>query len=394
MQNLIMLSKWDVVDVGDPQIHTNLNTSMAVTVNNKDIVITDDLLGQALLPSQNITITKQEYPEPTTGFMYSTYQIGTTGLATEEALTQVDNRVIEVNKQVVDTLSTQDGNIQTLLLKIQELEKKIVDVKSLDPEIVVLYDGSDANYENKEKDFHLSGTVVTPTTVKGNSITLKDTALNAATMSLVAAQDVTIANTNLTGLIPKKISSSLFQIHADGYVAVRDCKLTPESAYNGVDVGLTYGLAKSVTIDNVDFDGHFVNNAISVYAMANNGVITISNCHFADVSNVLRLSNRTNCKYTVNLINCTFDKWTTGEYSGMILLQDYTSTSAEQANTDNQFAKININIQNCIGPNGKITPIDLSTVCGTKLDTQLIYMWDNYRKHTAYGNKYPNITIL
>ena len=100
----------------------------------------------------------------------------------------------------------------------------------------------------------------------------------------------------------------------DGYVAVRDCKLTPESAYNGVDVGLTYGLAKSVTIDNVDFDGHFVNNAISVYAMANNGVITISNCHFADVSNVLRLSNRTNCKYTVNLINCTFDKWTTGEY--------------------------------------------------------------------------------
>ena len=73
------------------------------------------------------------------------------GLATEEALTQVDNRVIEVNKQVADTLSTQDGNIQTLLLKIQELEKKIVDVKSLDPEIVVLYDGSDANYENKEK---------------------------------------------------------------------------------------------------------------------------------------------------------------------------------------------------------------------------------------------------
>ena len=68
----------------------------------------------------------------------------------------------------------------------------------------------------------------------------------------------------------------------------------------------------------------------------------------------------------------------------MILLQDYTSTSAEQANTDNQFAKININIQNCIGPNGKITPVDLSTVCGTKLDTQLIYMWDNYRKHTAY----------
>ena len=78
----------------------------------------------------------------------------------------------------------------------------------------------------------------------------------------------------------------------------------------------------------------------------------------------------------------------------MILLQDYTSTSAEQANEDNQFAKLTINIQNCTGPNGKITPLDLATICGTQKDDQLIYMWDNYRKHTAYGDKYPTITII
>ena len=72
-----MLSKWDVVDVGDPQIHTNLNTSMAVTVNNDEIVVTDEILGKALLPSEHIQITKHEQPEPTTGFMFNTYEITT-----------------------------------------------------------------------------------------------------------------------------------------------------------------------------------------------------------------------------------------------------------------------------------------------------------------------------
>ena len=385
--NLLMLSKYDVVEMGAPKLHTNISTSQIVTVNDTQAVATDALLERLILPSENVTVTKQQLTDPATGFAFNAYQLNTQGLATEKALNQVEDKVTE-------SLTTQDGNLQALLLKMQELESKLNDTKSLDPEVVVLYEGGDTAFENKEKDFQLSGTVAAPTTIKGNTITLKDATLAATTMSFLAAQDVTISNTAVTGLIPKKISNSLIQIHADGYVALRDCTIDPESAYNGIEIGLSNGLAKSVTIENVDFSGHFVNNAINVFGMQDNGVVTVANCHFTDVSNVFRLSNRTNAKYTLNIINCTFDKWETGEYSGMILLQDYTSTSAEQANEDNQFAKLTINIQNCTGPNGKITPVDLATVCGTQKDDQLIYMWDSYRKHTAYGDKYPTITII
>ena len=80
----------------------------------------------------------------------------------------------------------------------------------------------------------------------------------------------------------------------------------------------------------------------------------------------------------------------------MILLQDYTSGSASAADTINMFNKLTINIQNCSKPDGtKITmPDDLSTICGSRNNNQIIYMWDSWRNHTAYDvNKYPQITI-
>lgn len=42
--NLMMLSKWDVADFGSAQTHTNLNSSDKVTINDKDIVATEQLL--------------------------------------------------------------------------------------------------------------------------------------------------------------------------------------------------------------------------------------------------------------------------------------------------------------------------------------------------------------
>lgn len=301
----------------------------------------------------------------------------------------------QVQDEVINSLSGQTGNIQTLLLQMEELQKKIEDVKSLDAEVVVLYDGGDSYFSNKEKDFQLSGQVTTPTSILGNSITLKETVLNAATISLVAADDITIRDLKMDGTIPEKVSNYVISIHADDYVAIRDSILNPESAYNAIEIGLTSGLSKSVTIDNIDFQGNFLNNGINIFGMADNGVVTVSNCHFAHVSNAIRLSNRANTNYTVNIINCTFDEWETGEYGGMILLQDYTSTSAEEADENNQFAKITINIQNCTKPDGsKLENCDLKDICGTQDDKQIIYMWDEYRNHVSYSDKYPKINII
>ena len=300
-----------------------------------------------------------------------------------------------LQEQVDDTLAHQSGNIQALLLKIAELEQKILDVRSLDPEVIVLYEGGQTEYQNKEKDFMLSGAVNTTTTVIGNSVTLKEVTLNAASVGMLAAQDIMVKETTMTGSVRRTTSPYIVGVNADGYITVKDCTLNPESAYNGVSVCDDMTLAKSVTIDNVDFAGHLINHGISIYGMADNGVVTISNCHFHDLSNVLRLSNRDNVAYTVNIINCTCDKWATGEYAGMILLQDDTSGSASAADTNNIFKDVTINIQNVVKPDGtKIVPTDLATICGTQDDNQIIYMWDEYRGHTAYGSKYPTINII
>ena len=95
------------------------------------------------------------------------------------------------------------------------------------------------------------------------------------------------------------------------------------------------------------------------------------------------------------MINCTVDEWELGQYAGMILLQDYTSGSKEDADLNNQFAKLTINIQNCYRPDGtKITmPEDLSTICSSG-ENQVIYMWDEWRNITAYGDKFPTINII
>lgn len=76
---------------------------------------------------------------------------------------------------------------------------------------------------------------------------------------------------------------------------------------------------------------------------------------------MLRISNMTGATgFTINVENCVVDKWETGEYSGMILLQEHPEGVKN-------FSNITINIKNVTGPNGLITPpSSFSDICGTK----------------------------
>ena len=321
------------------------------------------------------------------------------GGITEEQLTErLQNYTAKEDFTLLEnTVSTQSGGIQSLLIQLQELEKRIEDLKSLDPEIVVLYEGGDSEFMNKEKDFILSGVVNTPTKISGNTVTLKDATITAAFVQMLAAQDINLKGVTLTGKVPKILSNYLFSVNADGYITIRDCVVNTENAYNGIEINLYNGLSKSVTIDNVDFSGRLNNNGINIFGMAENGVVTISNCHFSSLSNVVRVSNKTNTSWTLNLINCTVDEWEDNQYAGLILLQDYTSGSKEKADENNIFHKITINIQNLTKPDGsKLTPVeDLSSICSTKDPaTQIIYMWDEWRNFTPYSvDVFPVINI-
>lgn len=296
---------------------------------------------------------------------------------------------------VDDTMDTQNGTIQAMTLQMNQLQQMIQDLKSLDYEVVTLYDGSDTDFENEEKDFVLSGAITHPTVVEGRNVSLSNAIVTASNFQAVAVQDVTLKDVTFKGALPKAVSNYLFSAKCNDYVTIRDCIFEQTTAYNGIEIGLAGSVPKSVVIDNIDFSGHLSNHGINIYGMTNNGVVTISNCHFASVSNVIRISNRLNTSWTLNIINCTCDRWEIGEYGGMILLQDFTSTSIEEANEVNQFSKLTINIQNVIKPDGtKIHDTDLSTICGTKDENQIIYMWDSYRLHTAYCDKYPMINIM
>lgn len=299
--------------------------------------------------------------------------------------------------EIEHTMAGQDGNIQSLLLQMNTLEKKIEDLKSLDYEIVELYDGSETHYTNEQKSFMLSGSITTGATITGENVTLDEAVVYSSACEFIAIEDITCKNVVMQGTVYKAVSNAMLKLHADDYISVRDCDIIPETAYNGIEIDLNVGSAKSVIIDNVNFDGIFTNNAISIFGMDDEGVVTISNCYFKKISNMLRLSNRLNTTWTVNIINCVIDEWESNlDYTGMILLQDYTSGSAAAADAINMFNKLTINIQNCTKPNGtKITmPGDLSTICGSRDANQIIYMYDDWRRHTAYNaDKYPIITI-
>ena len=156
--------------------------------------------------------------------------------------------------------------------------------------------------------------------------------------------------------------------------------------------------------ENCQLLGKFTNNAINVYGCADNAVITVKNCWFDTVSNVLRLSNITNAtNVTINFENCVIEHWegdtatadSKNDWAGFCICQDYTSgvksgnkcvntpeakeQSTANATANNLFAptKIKINIKNCRGPLGPIQFAEGKTAadyCQTGIATQLCYV--------------------
>ena len=303
----------------------------------------------------------------------------------------------DLQETVDNSLAHQDGNIQAMVLRMEELAERIEDLKSLDPEVVVCYDGGETQYNNPIKDFQLSGLITSPAIITSNSVTLKEATLTATYADLYADQDITIKQGTFTGSVPKATSNSIYRLRANGYITLRDIDMSIEKAYNAVECGLTEAVAKSIIIDNVRFDGPLTNNAINVFGMADGGVVTISNCYFKKVSNLIRLSNRLDTTWTINLINCVCDGWEkNSDYAGMILLQDYTSKTQEEATASRQFKKLTINIQNCTKPDGtKITPVDnLATICGSRDNNQILYVYDAFNGVRPYNTDiYPTINI-
>ena len=288
-----------------------------------------------------------------------------------------------------------------LTSKIAVLEEKLEKLSKTAVENVELNGESEATFSDESKDYIISGEETKSTAITGKTVKLDNLSISNNARTTINASDVEIKNVNISGGFPKANGNAVVKINNAEYVVVRDMVFDSSNVYNGIEIGLSSEtLPKSILFENCKFLGQFSNNAILIFGTQDNAIININNCYFENLSNPFRLSNNTNVKCTMNITNCKIDKWDVNSpWQGMIIMEDYTSKSNEEAISNNLFGdnKITINIINCIGPNGKkiTAPSDLSTICGTGDEKQIIYVYYDEGGLVAYDkSKYPIINIM
>lgn len=358
----------------------------------------------------------QEYADAT----YLSKEDASTSYATKVELTdKADNSALDTKldtsvanatyaiKTDVDQLKlediNQDGINTSVLSRLSSLEEQVDQLKKTNIEVVAVTP-SDTDISKTDKDIVLTTTepITAPTTIVGKSIEFKSLDMNSSLIKATANDgDIILSNVQTTGILDKSISNTAFAINTNDYVRITQANIQ-QSGYNCIEIGLNDTEPKNIMIDGIDFGGTLSNNVITVFATADNAVLTISNCHVSKCSNFLRLSNRTNHKLTVNIVNCTIDSWeTTPTWAGMICLQDYTSESNQSALEAKLFAseKITINITNVTGPNGKIiSPDNLSDILGSQIaDKQIAYVVygqnNTLLPYTGNETMYPTFNI-
>ena len=254
------------------------------------------------------------------------------------------------------------------------------------------FEDGDNVFTDETKELVLSGNVPegAKVTATGKSVALKTLKANKAVINANATENVEVSSLEVTGAFDKDTQgNSMMNIKADGEVVIKNAKFEA-TGYNGIEIGLSKGVAKKVTIANCDFAGKFSNNAISIFAVADGAVINIENCHFEQVSNILRLSNRTNSNMTINIMNCSCDKWETGAYAGAVICQEYPMNAVENMFGD---GKIKINFFNFKGPDGKVFTGKMpEEVCATADENQLLYVYTN-KVEEYEASKYPVVKI-
>ena len=171
-----------------------------------------------------------------------------------------------------------------------------------------------------------------------------------------------------------------------------------QDGYNCIEIGLTANIEppKNVVIENCDFSATYTNNAILVFGTQDNAVISISNCHFKSVSNMLRLSNRTNAKnVTVLITDCTVDKWDSDpKYAGCIILEDYTSKNMEEFTESSRFSKdkLSIHVKNLVHAGKRVAPDEVIPLINCNNPNQLAYIYiDNVPASYRYPEYDPEI---
>lgn len=304
---------------------------------------------------------------------------------------------------VKQTAVSASGSAESALTRLTALEERVSQLSKTSIEPVTIETTEPTTLSDTTKDYVISGNVAATLSATGKSVDLKGaTVTNDARVKVSAAEETRIIDTTITGEFKKSSGNTVVAVSDSETITFRNMNIDA-TLYNCIEIGLAGDkLAKNILFENCNFRGNFTNNAVSIFGTQAGAIVNFNNCYFEHVSNVLRLSNRTNTSMTVNFTNCSCDYWdTTPKWAGMIICQDYTSP-LDKIEENNLFApeKIVINIYNFRMPNGEMMqPIaeeDMPLVCGSQIaDKQLFYVYTDKddKFHPYVKSRYPTFNI-
>lgn len=227
---------------------------------------------------------------------------------------------------------------------------------------------SGADLSKKDVIVDLNGeTMDSNIALNAHSVAVENGTVDASRLSAKAEEGVTLRNVKLTGSFPQnKINGNARVIvETAGDVVVDGLDYTGAAdGYNPLEINLGNVVSKNVTVKNCKF-AKFSNNAISVFGMAEGGVLNIENNTFdlGKTSEAVRISNKTNTKFTINVKDCSYTYPTdaAGQWVGFFLFQDYTSKTLANANAAMQFKNLTVNVDNVTFEGAKVTELNLLT---------------------------------
>jgi len=324
---------------------------------------------------------------------------------TLEAFNELIQRILGIKNSV----SVNESSINSMLNRLNSLSKRIetventANIKFIDDTTV---DNTSINTDKNliVADLTMTDSVNPSWALIGSNVDVSNSTADSVSIATTATNgNVTIDGLTTTGSITTDVSNAAIKVTTNEDVVITNSNLG-QSGYNVIEIGLAAGSApKSVLIKDCDFTGTMSNNAISIFALADNAVVNIENCHFASVSNVFRWSNRTNATgVTFNIKNCTWDSIEPREkYRSVFLLQDYTSANADAVYTNDRFnsTKLTINFIDCVGTDGELIKLGDNETAADRFGTgdgKLVYLYADKIGKISYADHpemYPNLTV-
>lgn len=135
--NLAMLSKWDVADFGSDQIHMNLNSKDGVaTLNDNQVVLTDQLLNKVVAANGNIVMTESDVASTVDGIAHKKYTFSTKPDLNAKSLTlastETENAALTMNGTSVNSIDQVEGAAagNNVLASKATVNKAVADVKT------------------------------------------------------------------------------------------------------------------------------------------------------------------------------------------------------------------------------------------------------------------------